>query len=54
MVIEGFSQDCTNIPLDKFKIQPITNLFFLNKVQSNSHIINSFLVFIQIRETSSY
>ena len=51
MVFEGFSQDYTNIPLDKFRIKPIKKIFE-NKVQANSHIVNSFPVFTQIRETT--
>ena len=53
MVFEGFSQDYTNIPLDKFRIQPITKFVLLNKVQANSHIVNSFSMFTQIKETTS-
>ena len=52
MVVEGFS-NCTNIPLDKFKIRPPT-ISFLNKLQTSSHITNSIpIVLLNLRESSS-
>ena len=39
MVAESFS-NCTNIPLDKSRIQPPT-ILFLNKLQTDIYITNS-------------
>ena len=45
-----FFQDYTTIPLDKSRIEPITNSF-LETLQTNSHITNSISsILLNIRE----
>ena len=47
-------QDCTKIPLDKSRTQPIT-ISFMNKMETNSPITNSIpSILLNLKEISSY